>query len=159
MCEAGLAFEYPLSANAVREAYFLGQRRDSATADFLAKYVKRLPATKTGWQVMEMEVRTPYTQAVLRSWQSLPGYTPQQAAEEFKKRDPHVIVRVYLVPCGAGKGNSSPRDFRPTGVLLRGWRGSYGDWRGDFSGIGCRAGAIRTSPSGSEVARRKNHSR
>jgi hypothetical protein len=96
MRDAASAFEYPLSANAVRDAYFLGQHRDSATADFLAKYAKRLPATKTGWQVVEMEVRTPFSQVVLRSWQSLPGYTPQQAAEEFKKRDPQVIVRLYL---------------------------------------------------------------
>jgi len=91
------AYDYPLSNQAVREGYFLGQRRDESTAKFLARYVKRLPATKYPWQVAEVEVRTPYHQVVLRSRQSLPGYSAQQAWEEYRKRKPLIVVRVYMV--------------------------------------------------------------
>jgi hypothetical protein len=90
------AYDYPLSSEAVREAYFLGQRRDMSTAKILAQYVKRLPATNAPWQVAEMEVRTPFYQVALRSWRSLPGYSGQQAWEEYRKRKPQIIVRVYL---------------------------------------------------------------
>lgn len=90
------AYDYPLSSQAVREAYFQGQRRDESTAKLLAQYVKRLPATNAPWQVAEMEVRTPYQQVVLRSWQSLPSYSGQQAWEEYRKRPPQIIVRIYL---------------------------------------------------------------
>lgn len=90
------AYDYPLSSQAVREAYFQGQRRDDTTAKLLAQYVKRLPATNAPWQVAEMEVRTPYQQVVLRSRQSLLGYSAQQAWEEYRKRPPQIIVRVYL---------------------------------------------------------------
>lgn len=93
---AAAAYDYPLSSEAVREAYFLGQRRHDSTAKLLAQYVKRLPATNAAWQVAEMEVRTPYQQVVLRSRQSLPGYSAQQAWEEYRKRQPQIIVRVYL---------------------------------------------------------------
>lgn len=90
------AYDYPLSSQAVREAYFQGQRRDDFTAKLLAQYVKRLPATNAAWQIAEMEVRTPYQQVVLRSRQSLLGYSAQQAWEEYRKRPPQIIVRVYL---------------------------------------------------------------
>lgn len=90
------AYDYPLSSQAVRDAYFLGQRRDMSTAKILAQYVKRLPATQAPWQVAEMEVRTPYQQVVLRSRQSLPGYSAQQAWEEYRKRQPQIIVRIYI---------------------------------------------------------------
>ncbi len=90
------AYDFPLSNQEVREAYFLGQRRDDSTAKFLTPYFKRLPATKAPWQVAEIEVRTPYQQVVLRSRQSLPGYSAQQAWEEYRKRVPQVVVRIYL---------------------------------------------------------------
>ena len=90
------AYDYPLSSQVVREAYFLGQRRDVSTAKILAQYVKRLPATSGPWQVAELEVRTPFYQVALRSWRSLSGYSGQQAWEEYRKRKPQIIVRVYL---------------------------------------------------------------
>jgi hypothetical protein len=68
-----------------------------STAKILAQYVKRLPATNGPWQPAEIEVRTPYYQVALRSWQSLAGYSAQQAWEEYRKRKPQIIVRVYLV--------------------------------------------------------------
>ncbi len=100
VCLAALpasAYDFPLSSQAVREAYFLGQKHDMSTAKVLAQYAKRLPATNGLWQVAEIEVRTPYFQVALRSWQSLPGYSAQQAWEEYRKRKPQIIVRIFLV--------------------------------------------------------------
>src|SRR5713101_9146086 len=42
---SSFAFDSPLSDQAVREAYFLGQRHD---ASFLSKYIKSLPTPRTG---------------------------------------------------------------------------------------------------------------
>ncbi len=45
---SSFAFTTPLSDQAVREAYFLGQRGDETMATFLNKYTKFLEAPKTG---------------------------------------------------------------------------------------------------------------
>jgi hypothetical protein len=90
------AYDYPLTQEAVREAYFIGQRHDQSTRDLLAKYVKRLPPSKTPWQVTEVEVRTPYQQVVLRAQQAL-NYSAQRAWEDYRKSDPRVIVRLYML--------------------------------------------------------------
>src|SRR5258707_57317 len=45
---SSFAFDTPLSDQAVREAYFLGQRGDETMATFLNKYTKILKAPKTG---------------------------------------------------------------------------------------------------------------
>src|SRR5579859_5050188 len=43
-----IAFDTPLSPEAVRDAYFLGQRRGQDFAELLAKYTTSLPAPETG---------------------------------------------------------------------------------------------------------------
>src|SRR5260370_17246550 len=45
---ASFAFQSPLSDEAVREAYFLGQRHDGSFAHLLDKCSKRLPPPKSG---------------------------------------------------------------------------------------------------------------
>jgi hypothetical protein len=46
-----LAFNFPLSDEAIREAYFLGQRRDVSMNEFLARYKKALPVPDSGPQI------------------------------------------------------------------------------------------------------------
>src|SRR2546430_1872725 len=46
LCTPAIAFNTPLSDQAVREAYFLGQRRDESMMAFLNKYTKALPPPK-----------------------------------------------------------------------------------------------------------------
>jgi hypothetical protein len=41
------AFDTPLSDQAVREAYFLGQRHDDSMAKLLNRYTQSLPAPET----------------------------------------------------------------------------------------------------------------
>ncbi len=94
------AYERPVSLYSVREAYFLGQRKDEKTAAFLSQYVRRLPVPKTGPHVAEIELRTPYEQVVLRARQAPDGYSSQQAAEEYRAQPDAILVRVliYLTP-------------------------------------------------------------
>ena len=35
------AYDYPLSSEAIREAYFIGNRRDTGTTDFIARSEER----------------------------------------------------------------------------------------------------------------------
>jgi hypothetical protein len=97
---AAAAFEYPVRDYSVREAYFLGRRKDEKTAQFLAQYVKRFPLPKNGPHVAEIEFRTPYEQVVLRARNAPDGYSSQQASQEYRAQSDRVIVRVliYLTP-------------------------------------------------------------
>jgi hypothetical protein len=48
---SSFAFDTPLSDQAIREAYFLGQRRDESMAAFLNKYTKSLRPPESGPQI------------------------------------------------------------------------------------------------------------
>lgn len=90
------AYEFPLRDYSVRDAYFLGRRKDEKTATFLAQYVKRLPLPKTGPHVAEIELRTPYQQVVLRARMAPDGYSSQQAAQEYRRAPDTLVVRVLI---------------------------------------------------------------
>lgn len=97
VAEATLAFDIRLSPEAIREAYFLGQRHDQTGAEFLSKYVKHLPMPKSGPYISEIEVQTPYAQVVGRSWRvGTAGYSAQQAEQEYRERGDLIIVRVLI---------------------------------------------------------------
>src|SRR5438034_4077976 len=52
-----LPFDTPLSDQAVREAYFLGQRTDQKIVDFFSGYTRHLPFPKAGPYVSEIQDR------------------------------------------------------------------------------------------------------
>src|SRR5437899_2576198 len=79
------AFSSPLSEEAIREAYFLGQRRDESTARFLAKYKQSLAVPKTGPYIASVELLTPFARAVFVSSQQTMGYSAQQAEAEYRE--------------------------------------------------------------------------
>src|SRR5256885_2357650 len=54
------AYEEPLTSESIREAYFLGQRRDEATASVLARYDHYYPLPRTGPYISRVQVLTPY---------------------------------------------------------------------------------------------------
>ncbi len=113
---AASAYEWPLSPESVREAYFLGRRNDDKTREFLARCVKRLPLPKSGPHVSEIEIGTPYKQVVLRARQAL-NYSAQQAEQEYRQRPPVFLVRVQI--------NVTPT-YRPNLLVARPdefWRG------------------------------------
>jgi len=79
------AFETPLSDTAVREAYFLGQRRDETMARLLGKYTLYLDPPKSGPHIASITMFTPYALAVLESSKKSAGYSAQQAALDHAK--------------------------------------------------------------------------
>jgi hypothetical protein len=77
------SFSYPLSSEAIREAYFLGKRNDEQTAAFFAKYVHSLPTPKSGPDVAIIGIDTPYS-AIVRRVQAAPDdYHAEDAEQEF----------------------------------------------------------------------------
>ncbi len=113
---SSFAFDIPLSDQAVREAYFLGQRRDEKTAEFLDKYRRHLPVPESGPWVSTVEVFTPYAEAVELSRQRSFGYSAQDAIEFTDSYGPLSQVK------------TSPSSGSPNGFSLR----SPGFWK-DFT--------------------------
>lgn len=97
---AGLAFRAlalnsPLSSTAIREAYFLGNRNDEQTGEFLAEYVRRLPQPKSGGYVQEIGVETPFAQIVGETRGKLNYFAPD-AVEEFQDKRLPFLVHVQI---------------------------------------------------------------
>src|SRR5258708_13371742 len=95
---SSFAFDTPLSDQAIREAYFLGQRRDETMATFLNKYTKFLPAPKTGPDVASITVFTPFSLLVQQSSQHTSGYSPQHPPPDHPNQPASVrtLVPIHL---------------------------------------------------------------
>jgi len=65
--QPAVAFDTPLSDQAVREAYFLGQRHDETMANLLNKYTKFLPPPKAGPDIASITFLTPFALLVQQS--------------------------------------------------------------------------------------------
>jgi hypothetical protein len=90
-----LAFVSPLSDEAVREAYFLGQRHDETMARFLDKYSQRLQAPETGPFISSIEFLTPFARLVQISSQRA-NYSAQQAEQEHRAENEVVAITVQI---------------------------------------------------------------
>src|SRR5207247_7468762 len=90
------AFDTPLSDQAVREAYFLGQRRDETMAALLNKYTKFLPPPKTGPHIYSVTFFTPFALMVQQSSQHTSGYSAQQAALDHRDQGEFVRISVQI---------------------------------------------------------------
>ncbi len=119
---SSFAFDTPLSDQAVREAYFLGQRGDDTMAAFLNKYTKYLEAPKTGPDIASVTFFTPFALLVQQSSQHSSGYSAQQAALDHRDQGEFVriIVQVQLTNSYAayivrptGSRSGSPNGFVP----------------------------------------------
>src|SRR5258706_15746997 len=116
------AFDPPLSNEAVREAYFLGQRRDDTMATFLNKYTKFLSPPKTGPHIYSVTFFTPFALLVQQSSQHTSGYSAQQAALDHRDQGEfvRVLVQIQLTASYAsfivrptGSHSGSPNGFVP----------------------------------------------
>lgn len=119
------AYEFPVSDYSIREAYFLGNRKDERSDEFLSQYVKRLPLPKSGPHVAEIELRTPYQQIVLRARKAPDGYSSQLAREDYRRSADTVIVRVLILLTPTYPGHSPVQPVQSEPVRLRGedfWR-------------------------------------
>jgi hypothetical protein len=109
---SSFAFDTPLSDEAVREAYFLGQRRDETMAALLNKYTQFLPPPKTGPHIYSVTVFTPFALLVQQSSQHTSGYSAQQAALDHRDQPEfiRIIVQIQLTD------SYGPYIVRPTGT-------------------------------------------
>src|SRR5882762_3642127 len=118
---SSFAFDTPLSDQAVREAYFLGQRHDETMSTLLNKYRKLLPPPKAGPDISSVTFLTPFALLVQQSSQRS-AYSAQQAALDHRDQPEfiRIVVQIqftdsygpYIVrPTGSRSG--SPRGFVP----------------------------------------------
>lgn len=91
-----LAFQSPLSDEAVREAYFLGQRHNESTAAFFSHYLKTLTPPESGPYISEAEIYTPYSQMVDLSELHSVGYSAQQASKDYRASSDTLLVRIRI---------------------------------------------------------------
>ncbi len=90
------AFNTPLSDEAVREAYFLGQRNDQSTFSFFSHYHRALPPPETGPYIAEVEIYTPFMQLIETSRRRSIGYSAQQAELDYRHSHDKLYVRVRI---------------------------------------------------------------
>jgi hypothetical protein len=90
------AYDYPLSPEAIREAYFLGTRQTSLGADFLAAYSHTMLELTVGRFRSKVDIETPFTQVALHTSKTL-EYSAQDAVKDFY--DKPAIVRIRLDIC------------------------------------------------------------
>ena len=109
------AFDAPLSDEAIREAYFLGERRDERTGLFFENYRRYLPAPQSGPHVYMVEVLTPFAIAVNVSRNNGAGYNAQQAEAEYRLRGDFLRLRVqvrYTATYNQVRGTGTWKDFQ-----------------------------------------------
>jgi hypothetical protein len=90
------AYEAPLASDAVRDAYFLGQRNDDSTSDFFGPYRKQFPMPQTGPYISQVELLTPYAQVVKLSQQKTTGYSAQDALSDYQNRGDSIVIYVRI---------------------------------------------------------------
>jgi len=117
------AFDTPLSDTAVREAYFLGQRRDDSLGKLLDKYVLHLQPPKTGPYIESVSFFTPYILTALNSSQQVSIYSAQQAQLDHLKTPEVVRVTVQIFLTESFAAYSAPAtgsdSHSPRGVFVR----------------------------------------
>jgi len=122
------ALETPLSDQAVREAYFLGQRRDESMARLLNRYTRFLPAPASGPYIASVSFLTPF--ALLVEYSSRQSFSSaQQAEKDHHAEDEIVSIQIELeLTQSYGPFITRPTGSRsgsPLGIQLR----SPGFWR------------------------------
>jgi hypothetical protein len=114
-----LAYDYPLSPEAVREAYMLGKADSMKRAEFFAKYTQQFPLPKTGSHVASIQLETPFAVVVEHTTQAINYYAPD-AAQEFSGKPGVFRVHVQIdltesygafMPSMSGGRRLRPGDF------------------------------------------------
>jgi len=90
------AFQSPLSEQAVREAYFLGQRHDESMARLLSGYTRFLPPPSTGPHIYAVTFLTPFALLVQHSSRQS-NYSAQQAEKDHHPDDEMVSISIEIL--------------------------------------------------------------
>jgi hypothetical protein len=88
---SSFALDTPLSDEAIRQAYFLGQRHDGS---FLVDYVKTLPLPKAGPHISAITLLTPFAQLAKYSSSYMGNYSAQQALLDHRGKKELVKITV-----------------------------------------------------------------
>lgn len=116
------AFQSPLSDQEVREAYFLGQRRDESMARLLNSYTKFLPAPSTGPDIHAVTFLTPFALLVQHSSRQS-NYSAQQAAKEHRAEREIVVIQIEILLTESYGSfiteRTTPRSDAPVGIQFR----------------------------------------
>jgi hypothetical protein len=96
LAPSSLAFDSPLSDQAVREAYFLGQRHDGSVPRLLDKYTKHLQPPKTGPYISSVAFFTPFVQLAQFSDGYIGNYSAQQARLDHPVQQEFVKVIIHI---------------------------------------------------------------
>jgi hypothetical protein len=111
------AMDAPLSEEAVREAYFLGQHHDQSLAHFLDRYTRVLPPPETGLAISAVTFFTPYALVAQLSNQRSMGYSAQQAEQDHRNQEElvRIVIQIQftqtygaLIPRPTGSRSGSP---------------------------------------------------
>ena len=94
--QPALAFDYPLSPEAIREAYFLGKQNSDRRQAFLQPYKHSLPVPESGPQVGLIEIETPFTFIADAVSQAGSDYHAQEAEQDFLGKPGHFRVHVEI---------------------------------------------------------------
>ena len=106
--QSAIAFIYPLQSETVREAYFFGRGTDrEKVVTFLGQYTRIFQPHSGKPSVGEIDLRTPFEQVVLRSWNQI-TYDVQQAQIDYDAQPGLIAVRVFL---NVGGGESGGADL------------------------------------------------
>ena len=113
------AYEYPLSENSIRDAYFLGKSSNDKKSELFEKYKQRPPVPETGAHVASIVLETPYVRVVEHSSETL-NYSAPAAVEDFLGKPAIFLLRVQIdltdsygwqIPSPAGTIRLRPDDF------------------------------------------------
>ncbi|MGB2675767.1 MAG: hypothetical protein WCE53_05300 [Candidatus Acidiferrum sp.] len=76
------AYDFPLSSNAIRDAYFLANREGGLGDQFLANYRHTIPELHVAEFTSFVRIETPFAQVALQSSRTM-NYSAQDAVREF----------------------------------------------------------------------------
>jgi len=94
---AAQSYHYPLHSEAIRDAYFLGERNNFQTTDCLLQYIQRFTGPQAGrYYISQIEISTPYQQIVLRGQRDTPGDSALQAETDLREHPLKLIARIQV---------------------------------------------------------------
>jgi len=114
------SMDTPLSEEAVRDAYFLGQHHDQTLSLFLAKYMKILPMPKSGPDIASISFLTPFALFAQESSQRTMNYSAQEAEQDHRNQEEivRIVIQIQLtetygalIPTPTGSRSGSPIGF------------------------------------------------
>ena len=111
---AAQTYHYPLHSEAIRDAYFLGERNNFQTTDCLLQYIHRFTGAQAGrYYISQVDISTPYQQIVLRGQRDTPGDSALQAETDLREQPLKLIARVQVEWNAGYSGHTSNRFFQP----------------------------------------------